>query len=421
MSEIDGPKNPVAVQAAVYAVAFFTGSPFIMLSVLMPLWALELGSSPLVIGLIISSRQILVITMAVHSGALLDRYGPKIVILLMGCGGALTMALFPFFPLISVIIVLQMISGFAETTAWIGTQALVGRLLAGRPVYFGRMTASARIGSFIGPWITGLTWQFLGSDMAFWLMASWVFMGGICALLLPKEEGALAPAPKPADPEKPAEAPQPAPRPKSGIMPSASDYATTFRLLLLPAVALVIAVTFMRQTGSGIQSSFYGVWLKQVGFEAGTIGLLLGIANAVSAVSALTIGPLTKRLPEHWLLIAATLLAIVSIAVTPLLGGFIAFALMISLRGVGQGVNFPLMLAIASRAVGPHMQARVVALRITFNRLGGALVPFAMGVLAEFVGLEYAFYIIGIAGVLLLGLLSIWIARSPDFENGPRR
>jgi len=44
-----------------------------------------------------------------------------------------------------------------------------------------------------------------------------------------------------------------------------------------------------------------------------------------------------------------------------------------------------------------------------------------MGVLAEIVGLDNAFFIIGIAGLVLLGLLSVWIARAPEFENGPRR
>jgi MFS family permease len=422
-------KEPAALQAAVYAVALFTGSPFIMLSVIMPLWALELGSTPLVIGLIISSRQVLVITMAVHSGALLDRFGPRIVIILMATIGAVTMALFPIFPFLAVILVLQMISGFSEATTWIGAQTLVGRLLGGRPIYAGRMTASARVGCVIGPWVVGLIWQFLGSDIAFWFMAGWIFMGGATAMMLPKSEIAVAASAPAAAAVEPGTGPMaqapaqqnPVPRPRRSVLPSFSDYGTTFRLLLLPAVALVIAVTFMRQTGSGIQSSFYGVWLKQIGFEAGTIGLLLGISNAASAVTALNTGALTRRFSEHQLLIVATMLSIAAIAVTPLLGGFALLAVAISLRGVGQGLNFPLMMAIASGAVGQHLQGRVVALRITFNRLGGALVPLAMGALVEFVGLEYAFYLVGIAGVVFLGLLSAWIARSPDFENGPRR
>ncbi len=429
MTQADEEKKPAALQAAIYAIAFFTGNPFIMLSVIMPLWALELGATPLVIGIIISSRQILVITMAVHSGALLDRFGPRMVIILMGVIGAAVMALFPFFPSVAVIVLLQMISGFAETTTWIGTQALVGTLLDGRPVYAGRMTAVARVGGFIGPWATGLAWQFIGSGAAFWFLSVWVLFGGLSAWFLPQTtvNAITSPSPSPPAPVAPAPAPAPAPvlRPaaverRPSVLPSLSDYATTFRLLLLPAVALVIVVTFVRQTGSGIQSSFYGVWLKQIGYEAGTIGLFLAISNAASAGTALTIGPLTRRVSEHWLLVAATILAIASIAITPLLGGFAILAAAIALRGVGQGLNFPLMLAIASRAVGPHLQGRVVALRITFNRLGGALVPFVMGALAEVIGLEAAFYVMGVVGVVLLGLVGAWISRVPEFNGGSR-
>jgi len=429
VTQADEEKKPAALQAAIYAIAFFTGNPFIMLSVIMPLWALELGATPLVIGIIISSRQILVITMAVHSGALLDRFGPRMVIILMGVIGAAVMALFPFFPSVAVIVLLQMISGFAETTTWIGTQALVGTLLDGRPVYAGRMTAVARVGGFIGPWATGLAWQFIGSGAAFWFLSVWVLFGGLSAWFLPQTtvNAITSPSPSPPAPVAPAPAPAPAPvlRPaaverRPSVLPSLSDYATTFRLLLLPAVALVIVVTFVRQTGSGIQSSFYGVWLKQIGYEAGTIGLFLAISNAASAGTALTIGPLTRRVSEHWLLVAATILAIASIAITPLLGGFAILAAAIALRGVGQGLNFPLMLAIASRAVGPHLQGRVVALRITFNRLGGALVPFVMGALAEVIGLEAAFYVMGVVGVVLLGLVGAWISRVPEFNGGSR-
>jgi MFS family permease len=147
---------------------------------------------------------------------------------------------------------------------------------------------------------------------------------------------------------------------------------------------------------------------------AGTIGLLIGISNGVSALSALTIGPLTRRIADYWLLIVTVGLAIVGIAVTPLLEGLVFLALAISLRGAGQGLNLPLMISIASRSVAPRLQGRVAALRISFNRLGSALVPVIMGALAEAIGLEYAFYAIGATGLLLVCGLSIWVARTKD-------
>ncbi|MCZ6885408.1 MAG: MFS transporter, partial [Alphaproteobacteria bacterium] len=221
MTQADEENKPAALQAAIYAIAFFTGNPFIMLSVIMPLWALELGATPLVIGIIISSRQILVITMAVHSGALLDRFGPRMVIILMGVIGAAIMALFPLFPFVAVIVLLQMISGFAETTTWIGTQALVGTLLDGRPVYAGRMTAVARVGGFIGPWATGLAWQFIGSGAAFWFLSVWVLFGGLSAWFLPQTTVNAKTSPSPSPPAPAPEAPAPATAPPPVPRPAA--------------------------------------------------------------------------------------------------------------------------------------------------------------------------------------------------------
>lgn len=142
---------PIGLQAPIYATAFFTGNLMPIMSVIMPLWALELGASPLIIGLIISSRQILVVTFSIHGGALLDRFGPRQVIMVMAVAGAVTVGLFPVLPFIWAAVMLQMISGFAESTNWIGSQTLVGKMLRGQAVYAGRMTAAARVGGFLAP------------------------------------------------------------------------------------------------------------------------------------------------------------------------------------------------------------------------------------------------------------------------------
>ncbi len=395
------------MQAPVYATAFFTGNVFPMMHVLMPLWALELTSSPLLIGLIISSRQLLPITMSIHGGALLDRFGPRQVIMVLGVSGALATGLFPVLPFIWAVIALQIVTGFAETTNWIGVQSAVGTILKGRPVYAGRMTASARLGGFIGPLIAGMAWEALGPYGGFLFLAAWLSCGSIAATFLPRHGTDAEPAA--------AEKAETAPKKKADLMPRLSDYRDTIRLLGLSAIALVITATFMRQTGSGIQASFYGVWLKQeLGLTGSTIGLLIGLSNSVSALAALSIGPLVRRFTDYWLLLFVVALSIVGITVTPMLDTVTLLAIAICIRGAGQGLNLPLMMSIASRAVAPTLQGRVAALRITFNRLGNALFPLAMGGLAEVVGLENAFYVVGGAGLLLIGALSVWVARSKE-------
>lgn len=404
MTETGREPIPGRVQAPVYALAFCYGNIMPMASVVVPLWALELTSSPFLIGLVVASRQFLVVTLSIYGGALLDRAAPQKVILALAAVAAASFALFPALPFVWAAVLLQMISGFAETTNWIGAQALFGRVLKGAPVYAGRLTAAARTGGFIGPFLVGMVWQYFGPSGAFLVLAGWVTAGAAAALFLPRVEIVDARAPA-------------APRP-AGVMPRLSDYTSAFRMLALPAVALVVIATVMRQTGTGIQSSFYGVWLKEIGFEAGTIGFLIGISSLAAAFAALSVGKLSRRFADRWLLIGAVAAAIVAIAVTPLLDTMTLLVIAICIRGVGQGLNLSLMMTIAARAVGADLQGRVAALRITFNRLGGALVPLAMGAVAEVAGLENAFYAMGAVGIAAVAALSVWIARSPGFGPG---
>lgn len=404
------------IQGPVYGTAFFTGNLFPISHVVVPLWAaIELDASLFMVGVIIASRQLLPVTMSIHGGALLDRFGPRSVIMVLGFVGAASTALVPFFPLIWATILFQIIIGFCETTNWIGVQSAVGTLMKGNPVYAGRMTASARAGGFFGPVLIGLAYQSGGPVGGFACFGAWALCGAVGAMFLPRHD----PAANRVAPVSEAQSPgDPAGEERRDVLPSLSDYREAFRLLLLPAIALVIAATFMRQTGSGMQASFYGVWLTDLGYTAGAIGLLIGIGNGVSALAALCIGPLTRRIADYWLLILAVGAAIVGVAATPLFDEWVLLALAISVRGIGQGLNLPLMMSIASRAVAPRLQGRVAALRISFNRFGGMLFPIIMGALAEFIGLEYAFYAIGGFGIFLICGLSIWVLQAREQFGG---
>ena len=158
----------------------------------MPLWALELGASPLMIGIIVSSRQLLPVTLSIHGGALLDRFGPSRIIMILGTTGAVCTALFPAFPYLGMVVVLQLIIGFAETTSWIGAQSSVGKFLMGQAVYAGRMTAAARIGGSIGPLLVGLAWVHVGPVGGFLFFSLWSLGGVMAAAFLPRDTGAPA-------------------------------------------------------------------------------------------------------------------------------------------------------------------------------------------------------------------------------------
>lgn len=412
------------LQGAVYGTAFFNGSVQTMAALIVALLVVGLigAELPFLIALVIASRQILTVTMSIHGGALMDHFGTRRIAIVFGLVGGAAAVLYPILPtafgvapagagaaappwlFIAAIILLQMISGYAEGTGWIGTQTLVGQLLKGHPVYAGRMTFTARIGGILGPFAIGAAWDGWGPWGGFGFLAVWILCGVGAAVLLPESANGAPRKGEPATAE---------------IMPKAADYAATLRTLLVPAVAMVILITMMRQTGSGVQSSFYVVWLNQeIGLSGTMIGTLIGAGNAAAAVAALATGPLTRRFRPHWLLIFTIALSIVGIAVTPALGDFYALLLIaMCVRGIGQGLNLPLMITILARSVPAGLLGRVTAMRISFNRFGGAVVPLVMGALAEIVGIANSFYIIGAVGVALLALLSLWVATSPAFKQ----
>ncbi|MDC1120182.1 MFS transporter [bacterium] len=439
MATEPNPTYSISMQSAVYSTAFFNGTVQSMASTIVALLVVALidKNLALLIGVILASRQFLTVTLSVYSGTLMDNFGTKRVIIAFGVAGVLSALAYPAISmvlgvevgaslqnpgmaLILAVIFVQMISGWSEATAWIGSQTLVGQLMKGHPVYAGRMTFVARLGGFLGPPAIGYAWDFWGPWGGFGFLAVWIVGGMIAASFLPDTRAATQESRDDAEKSEEPDA--------EDVTPvKQSNYGQTLRLLLIPAVAMVIMVTVMRQTGSGVQSSFYVVWLSEhVGIQGSTIGWLIGAANGASAIAALCTSPLMKRYSAHWLLILMVTVSVIAIAVTPLFGTtfstllFMALLGGICVRGFAQGLNLPLMMIILSRNVAPHLQGRVTALRISFNRFGGLLVPPGMGALADMEivgGLANAFYIVGIAGVIALGVLSLWVLFSPSFNK----
>ena len=213
------------------------------------------------------------------------------------------------------------------------------------------------------------------------------------------------------------------------IIPKYSDYVSTFRLLGIGSVMLVTVVTLARQTGSGIQLSFYPIWLNQLGITAADIGFMIGCSHILSASSSLSVGWVTRWIKAHWLLILTVGLSVAVMAGTPLFGsayinvpgvGKIYFILLgvICLRGLTQGWNMPLMMSIGMQAVSANDQGKVVALRITTNRLASAIIPLLMGAIAQWVGLEASFYVIGGLGLGGLLLTALWMVKSSAVSKG---
>lgn len=385
----------------IYGTAFFSLSMVPMASILVPLWMLALGASPLWIGIAIGARSLLPLLFSIHGGVLMDRLGPRRVTMAVAMVCVILFPLYPFMPWIAAIILLQLVFGLAQGLCWVGSQTFYGMLMRGESGHAGRLVLFSNGGCFAGPLLTGVVTEFGGPHAGFGFLCLWALLMVLFTLLIPGERhlGLAEARARPGD-----------------LVPRAADYKAALALCLIPVVAMVMIFTFIRISVASVQTSFYIVYLGEIQLGESLIGLLLATANLVATVTPPLIKSLERHIPALWILVGATIGTTVFMTATPMFTGFWALLVLSALYGAGVGLGFPTLLAMLSRSVGRERQGMSVGLRTSVNRLASLLVPVAMGGIAEVFSLSMSFAVT--AAILLFATLAttIWVCRQSDIR-----
>lgn len=396
------------IQGAVYGIGTFSTSVFYIGSVITPLYAYTMHPSPVLFGLVFSAPHVLPLLFSIHGGALMDRLGARRVMLVCATVGAALPLLYPLTPGIWALVFLQMFLGLSESMGWIGAQTMIGQYMHGKTSYAGRLSLAIRIGQLAAPPMAGAAWDLLGPWGAYGMMALWATGAVVSALLLPPR------------PEDAADRTAPAATRSSALralLPNLTDYATAFRLLGAPSVVLVVILGATMHLGNSVQSSFYVAWLDEMGVTGTAIGLLSPASAIAAALVSLLTAKLVRYISGFWILIASLWLGIVFICITPLLATYLLLQIAMFLRSAANGLAQPLVITLVLRGAGKANQGKAIGLRGTANRVASILSPLAMGAIAEAVGLEVSFYVIGAFATLLMAGIAIYLWRRPDIAK----
>jgi len=373
---------------AAHATGFFILSLVPSSALMMALWGVALGASPVVIGLLVGIRSLLPIFLSIHGGALVDRLGVRPVLIVCAAVGVVSAPLYPLFMSVWVGMVLQLAAGLAQAVGWIGIQAHVAGL-ADRPEReAGRFSFASALGTGVGPIVFGTVWQWFGATPTFLFFALWNACLLAVVLLLPTGDGGTRGRPEG--------------NRFAHLLPRLSDYVAAAGLLATPAVFFVVAMTFLRLAVFGIQASFYTVFLEAANYPSRTIGLLIGLSSLIGGPAALLAEKMSRWLAPPLLLLLLTATALLAISATPLLSGLPSLLIAACVFGLGTGSTLPLLLRVLSSGVEAGRKGLSFGLRGTANRLSSLVVPVAMGAAADGFGLSASFYVTG--GVLLAAM-----------------
>jgi MFS family permease len=383
--------------AGIYGTAFFSLSLVPMASLVVPLWAVQhLNATPIWVGIAVGARSFMPLLFSIHGGALMDRLGTRRV--MVWCAG-ITLVTFPLYVVwqsMVGLIALQLVIGLSQGLAWVGAQALYGQLSRGSAEHAGRLTFFSSFGSFLGPLIAGIANDMAGVMGGFAALSLWSLILNVFTLIIPKHIDGQA-AKTRVD--------------LRALMPRFDDYKRAALLCLIPAVTLVLVFTFIRIAISGIQGSFYVVYLADIHMTGTQIGILMGCANIIAGPAALLTKWATRLMPGTWVMVTMTVVCVTFITMTPLTGDFWVLLGFSVVYGIGVGVGFPTLLSLLTLAVPMEYQGMAAGLRTTANRAATLIIPVAMGALAEFWGVEPSFYAVGGALMAMTLGLAVMIYR----------
>lgn len=382
---------------AILSAGLFTNGLWDMLSVIVPLYGVAVGLNPAEIGLIVAARSVLPALLSIHGGILMDQLGTRRVLMWVAIASAALPLLYPYSGWFTVLVLLQMLLGLASGLGMAASQTWIMQTSTGDTAILARYSIATRIGTFAGPVVVGAAWDAFGAWVAFGCVA-------LCGA------GTIASTAY-CTPSRAQHEPLPA-HPATVLLPRWAPHREALLLALIPAVAFILAASFLRNASGAIQSSLFVVYLSGIGLSGTLIGFLVAIAELSGVAGSLVAARAERRMGSSRLVIGCIAVSLIAIAATPLIGQYVGLLIIAcAVRGIAQGMSQPLLYSVLSVEVPHNRHGASVGLRNAIVRLASIVTPAAMGAIAEVWGIEASFYAIGAAFLAATAVLASFARR----------
>lgn len=403
LSKTAGPTTQKRENRATLGAGLFTNGAWDMLSVVVPLYAAAVGLTVAEIGLVVAARSVLPTALSIHGGILMDQLGVRRVLLWVAMGSAALPLLYPASDWFAMLCALQLLLGLTSSLGMAASQTWSMQSSHGDTAMLARYSVVSRIGTFLGPVIVGAAWDLYGAWAAF-----------ACVSLCGAGIVASAAWASPREGEDARQALAPPATVISKLLPRWADHKQAIALAAIPAVAFVLAASFLRNAPGSIQASLYVVYLAGIGMTGTVIGALVAISELFGVFGSMVAAPMERLMRKDRLLVACIAGSVTAIAVTPLIGHVLLLLVAASIvRGIAQGLSQPLMYSILSHGAPSARHGASVGLRNAVVRLASIVTPAAMGMAAGAWGIEASFYVIGVVLLLATAALAV-VARRLD-------
>lgn len=344
------------------------------------LYALKLGSSALVIGLLGAMFAVLPMLLSMPAGKLTDRYGSRVVLLFCVIGSGLGLLVPWAFPGFTAMFVAAALIGLSLAMV-VPLQNLMGLISTPetRARNFANFSLGMGVANLLGPLIGGFSVDLAGPATTC-LYLSLLNVLAVVMLLAWGRRLPHAPA---------------------GAKAKGSVYA----ILKISNVRRAIATSSLINVGRDLYQFYFPVYAYSIGLSASLIGIVQATNFGAELTVRFFLARLLKKFREEQLLAYSFYIGAVSLVLMPFFESVYVLLVLSFMLGIGMGCGQPIITMLMYSYSPKGRTGEALGLRMTFIHLTKLIGPIAFGAIGSALGLA-AMFVVNAAVMTGGGMLS---------------
>lgn len=335
------------------------------------LYAVKLGSSAFVIGLLGAMFAVLPMIFSMPAGKLVDRYGSRPVLLFCVAGSGLGLLVPWALPGFTAMFIAAALIGLSLAMV-VPLQNLMG--LISTPETRARNFANFSLGmgtaNLLGPLIGGFFVDLAGPAATCLYLS---LLNVVAAAMLIAWGGRL---------------------PRASAEARAKAKAATgsvFAILKIGAVRRSVATSSLLNTGRDLYQVYFPVYAHGIGLSASLTGIVLATNFGAELTVRLFLSRLLKKLNEEQLLSYCFFVGAVALVLMPFFESVYVLVVLSFMLGLGMGCGQPIITMLMYSYSPSGRTGEALGLRMTFIHLTKLIGPIAFGAIGSAAGLAAMF------------------------------
>jgi len=339
--------------------------------ILISLFAIDLGATPMTIGVLFAMYSVFPVFLSVYAGKVSDRLGFRWPMVL-GSVGLLCGLILPYaVPSVVALFASATLIGMCYIFYIVSVQHLIGSMGEGiaRTRNYSIFSVCVGLTALIGPTTAGFAIDGIGHRSTYLLLAAFPVVPIVVLMFLKR----YLPQPRHHD------------EPRTGHR--------VIDLLNNVPLRRVLITAGILETGNELVNFLLPIYGHSIGLSASQIGLVIGaFASALLLIRAL-MPALVRRWSEERVLGGSMLLAALTCLAFPLVESFTLLLCVAFVMGLGLGCGAPLSLVLSYNRAPAGRSGEAMGLRQTVNKGTEVLVPIVFGTLSTAVGMLPVFWL----------------------------